>query len=274
VPTRGIEITLIGDYPRPTAWGKLGSAKGDGAEIPLMQSGAWHPTTEDFLAVAAVPNEGTTLKTRRTEVFTIHSVGEMLGAISSPTGPLRPLRSVGRVNLITHGMAPVGKEPLIGLAGRIDANGDCFLGLSVAETPSDVNAPSSGKGLDMSVVSWLNGSGKSLRDQVRAVLRPDAVLALICCNSGGDRAALNLMGSRLATELGRTFDVAVGTYDSEVQYLSTFRDGKILTRDITKVASRSESGPGYFCHVAVPARLAGAHLKFTNTPTRPSNPFP
>src|SRR5215475_4092082 len=94
LPNRGTEVTVVGAYRRPAAWGAFQSGAGDKAEIALAKADKWSPTTDYFRIVANTPNAKTTL----TEVFDISTVGELLGAIISGNRKSRPPKSVARVN--------------------------------------------------------------------------------------------------------------------------------------------------------------------------------
>ena len=270
VAARGTELTIVCTYPRPGAWGKLGTADGDAKEIAILQSGKWHPTTDDFLHVANVPNRGS--KSAPTEIFEVKTVGEFLGAIMFKGGGDRKDATLARVNIIGHGSASLGKDTLIGLSGRIADNGDCFLNLSVPDDPADPNAPMSGGGFDESVTTWLDTTAKSVRDTARKKLRPDATLALILCNGGG--TALSAIASRLIQQLANCFNVTTKGYNEEIDYQTTFDTvtKRIIERSNTAIGATSTQPhlPGYPCHVVVPTALAGTHLAFqvTKTPAK------
>ncbi len=273
VPSRGTEVTLVADFPRPKAWGKRGTKSGDAAEIAVLQAGGWHPTTDDFMQVANVPNTGHKGKPL-TEIIKIKTMGEFLGAILG-TGaggkPTRPKHSIKRLNLISHGIGEPGREPLYGLSGEIKANGDCFLNLSVPEN-GDPNAPMASGGIDQSVLQWLNGSAKSIRDECRERFREDGEIGLILCNGAG--APLAILASLLMPEMGKAFNVRMRGYDEEIVYDNTFNANSFVSRDLTRIKSQTQSGIGYFCAVPVAKPLAGLHLKFTKDIAKPKTPKP
>ncbi|OGR95113.1 MAG: hypothetical protein A2V88_17905 [Elusimicrobia bacterium RBG_16_66_12] len=276
VASRGTEVTLVANFPRPTAWGARGKATGDAAEIAVMKTGKWHPTVDDFMEVAQVPSTGQ--KRRLTEIFTVDNVGEMLGAIldlGSGNKARRKKHSIKRLNLISHGIAQLGKPALYGLGGTIADNGDCSINLSVAETPQDPNGPMRG-GLDESVLNWLDTTAKSLRDDCRARFREDGEIGLVLCNSGG--VPLGFSSQQLMPKLGQTFNVRVRGFDDEIYYDNTFDGAKnrFTDRNQTKIgrSSSNPSGIGYFCEVKVAARFAGKHLEFNKSFAKPTKPTP
>jgi hypothetical protein len=275
VATRGTEVTVVANFPRPAAWKTRGTAGGDAAEIAVMNAKNWHPTTDDFLIVANVPNTGQ--KKALTEVFTINNVGELLGAILNLKGntPTRPKNSIKRLNIISHGIARIGKPALYGMAGTIRANGDCLLNLSVPETTADPSGPLKG-GLDESVLAFLDSTAKSIRDDCRARFREDGEIGLILCNSAG--VPLGISSQQLMPQLGKTFNVTVRGYDDEIFYDNTFNltTNRFIKRDQTKIGATSSNptGDGYFCDVKVAKAFAGEHLKFNKDVAKPAKPNP
>ena len=236
----------------------------------------WHPTTDDFLTVANVPNTGQ--RKPLTSVFTIKTVGEMLGAILDldPAGkPRRPVHSIKRFNIISHGIARVGKPALYGMGGTIKDDGSCFINLSIPENPGDPNAPMGG-GLDESVLNWLDTTAKSLRNDCRDRFRDDGEIGLILCNSAG--VPLGFSSQLLMPALGKTFNVRVRGFDDEIVYDNLFdtTTNRIKTRDLTKIGqgTANPEGPGYLCDVTVAPALAGLHLAFNKDVPKPATPTP
>jgi hypothetical protein len=275
VPPRGSEVTVVANFPRPAAWGTRGSPAGDAAEVQLMKNKTWHPTIDDFMVVANVPNTGQTRPL--TTVFTVNNVGEMLGAILDLDGggkPRRPKNSIKRLNIISHGIAQIGKPALYGMAGTIKADGSCFINLSVPEDPSNPNAPMAG-GLDESVLFWLDNTAKSLRDDCRSRFREDGEIGLILCNSAG--VPLGFSSQLLMPTLGKTFNVRVRGYDDEIVYDNTFDSTpRFHARDLTKIGqgTANPEGQGYFCDVKVGQAFAGLHLQFNKDVPKPATPTP
>jgi hypothetical protein len=277
VPKRGVEVTVVADFPRPKAWGVLGSKAGDAAEIPLMKANTWHPTTADFLVVANVPN--TKRKQPLTEVMVITNFGELLGAIlklNANGDPKRPVRSIKRLNIISHGIAQAGKFALYGMGGTIEDNGACLINNSVPEDPNNPNAPMGG-GLDESVLSWLDHTGKGLRDDCRARFRDDGEIGLILCNSAG--IPLGPASQMLMRQVGQSFNVKIRGYTDEIYYPSEFDEKakKITRRDYTRIGKGGidgSAGLGYFCDVVVPPEYAGEHLRFNREYDKPKTPTP
>jgi hypothetical protein len=271
VPPRGTEVTLVADFPRPATWFKRNTAAGDAKEIAVMRAKGWHPTTDDFMVVAQVPNTGK----KRTEIFTVHNVGEMLGAIldlGSGDVARRPKRSILRLNIISHGIAQPGKPTLCGLGGTIEDDGTCKVNLSVSER-SGPQAPMRG-GLDESVLAWLNSTAASIRDDCRERFREDGEIGLVLCNGGG--VDLSPVSQQFMPALARTFNVRVRGYDDEVLSDNTFDEQtlRFVERDLTKIGKRERTatsfGFGYFCAVPAPEKLAGKHLEFNRDASKPA----
>lgn len=260
VPDRGIEVTVIASYPRPRAWGTFGSPAGDAEEIRLSNAGTWHPTSDNFRIVANTPNQ---FKRNLTEVFDVSTVGEFIGAFTQKNGKDRPPKSVARVNIVAH-----GNPGLIGLSGTLDDAGNVSLASSRRETAADPFAPSNGGGLDASVASWLNGSGKPFRTLARNVLRDDAELHLILCNGGLGR------GVALMQDLAMALNLVVRGFSDAVFCHFTFDATKIRERNITSIGRNGRQGPGYQCFVKVPPAFAGDHLKPDRSAAKPQTPAP
>lgn len=263
VPARVVEITLVGTFSRPASWQRRDTPQGDAAEIKLMQAGTWHPCTEDFLAVANVPNARAKLTTVHDPIGTF---GQVLGAIldTADDGEThrRAPRSIKRLNLISHGLGESGRTPIYGLSGDIADDGGCFLhgSLEEAGTPG---RPLQSRGIDEALLDWLDTRQPELRDQCRQRFREDGEIGLILCNSGGSSFARNV--ANLAQRLARTFDVAVLAFDDEVVYHSYFEHERFVRRDLTSVGQSGTQGRGYACAVPVPKELAGTHLRFSPT---------
>lgn len=102
-PSRPIELTLVADFPSPWA-----NEKDDTKELAVIAAGTWHPTVDDFQAVAEVPNPKNS-KPPRTIVKYISTFGEFLGAFTMP-----PDRSIRRLNLISH-----AQSGLVSLGGKL-----------------------------------------------------------------------------------------------------------------------------------------------------------
>ena len=276
VATRGTEVTVVGNFARPLAWKARGTAAGDAAEIAVMNTQNWHPTTDDFKIVANVPNTGHEKKPL-TEVFVINSVGELLGAILDLKGgkPTRPKNSIKRLNIISHGIARIGALALFGMGGTIKDDGTCLVTLSVPESNTDPSAPLNG-GLDESVLAFLDSTATSLRDDCRARFREDGEIGLILCNSAG--VPLGFASQQLMPQVGKTFNVKVRGYDDEIFYDNTITpDGKkLVDRDKTRIgrAPIKPKGDGYFCDVKVAEKFAGKHLEFNKNFDKPSKPNP
>jgi hypothetical protein len=255
------EVSAISSYPRPKAWGAFGTAAGDLAEINASrtQGSHWSPTTDYFRIVAQTPHQH---KAGITQIFEIATVGEMLGAMLRDTkGKDRPKHSIRRFNILAH-----GNPGLIGLSGDVSDTGDVTF-VSVNNEPSD---RLNWHRIDTSVINFLNGQGKSVRDQVREKFVPNGEIALILCGGGVGQGLL------LALDLARTFHVTVRAYKEEIFYQFDFNQStnRIIDRNITSVGQSGTQGKGYLCFVTVPANLAGSHLQFTATAPKPSQPSP
>lgn len=271
VPPRGTEVTLVADFPRPKAWLGRGSRAGDRIEIDLMKAKQWHPTTDDFMVVANVPNQGK----KRTEIFNVRTVGEMLGAIldlGKDGKPKRKKGSIKRLNLISHGTPLPGNLAgmLYGLSGTIKDDGACFINSAVIERDDDPNAPMTGGGMDLTTIDWLNTTARSIRDDCRACFREDGEIGLILCNGGG--SPFSVLSQQMIKKMATTFNVLARGFDDEVIYENDFDDAKskLFNRDQTRINAPGKlGGVGYFCAVDVPKALAGEHLKFTHDEPKP-----
>jgi len=134
-----------------------------------------------------------------------------------------------------------------------------------------------GGGLDESVLAWLDGTGKSVRDDCRARFRDDGEIGLILCNSAG--VPLGLASQMVMPQVGRAFNVRIRGYDDEIRYMSEFDEAtsKFTRRNWTRIGKGdfgSGAGIGYFCEVKVDQKYAGAHLAFNKDYAKPATPTP
>jgi len=74
VPAEGVELTVVGDFPKPTEWDNLAT------ELAAHQKFAWYPHNRDLLQVARTP-WGPGHKNRVTEVHTVRDLGELFSLI-------------------------------------------------------------------------------------------------------------------------------------------------------------------------------------------------
>jgi hypothetical protein len=240
-PPRLLELTLVASYPTP--W------KGNpAAELgALAVEGRWHPTSEDFFAVAHTPNGA---RSNATIVREVNNIDTLIGAITKipcPNG------GIGRLNLISH-----GTDGILSLSGEVRANGYVSIGRGYSNSFED-------KRIDEATLEWFNedGRGRIYRDMIRDKLNREAEIWLFMCKSAGIGKPF-----ALARRLANTFGRRVMGYDSEVWYHHP--DGKlscagrgpacIAGRNITSIGKNGTQGLGYFCMVKVPEPFAGRHM--------------
>jgi hypothetical protein len=241
-PPQPIEISAIGRYPVPAAWESNGKT-----ELAVLAAGNWHPTTADFEAVAEVPNK----PKPRTIVTEVGMLSELLGIIiKTMKGVDRPNASIARLNIISH-----ANPGVIGLSGTVADDGSCSLGRF------DINDPLNSEGIDSSAMTWLNTTGKTLRDAARSKFTSDAEIWLVVCNG-----AVGVSNS-LVLELSGAFGVRVAAYKDAVHYWPE-RDAqgtRVTKRTTTSIGLNGTKGDGYFCWVKVPTPKAGEHLAIQGT---------
>jgi hypothetical protein len=246
------EVTAIAGFANP--W-----SGDEGGEIEAIRAGKWHPSSDDFRAVAHAPNLGS--KVPLTEVYDVHSVGSLAGALaytlrSGPQKP-RPHGEVKRFNLISHG-AP----GLIALAGRLARDGSCYLGDRSLEKDGH---PELRTQIDEAALLWLSGEeiandgdtrGKETLDRARAAFAEAAELWLILCRAGGGRASEVGEGTNLARRLRDVFKVTVVAFSTEVWYWplhdlppGPLKHPRIPSRDWTSIGEHGEQGRGYLSYV-------------------------
>jgi hypothetical protein len=237
-PPQPIEITAVGHYEIPASW------KADGkVELAVLAAKNWHPTSHDFWAVAEVPNKGA----KRTLAVEVGTFGGLLGIITQTRQNVsRPNASIARLNIITH-----AQSGNIALGGTVAANGDCTL------PPFDITNALDSEGMDSSAMSWLNTTGKSVRDDARNKFTSNAEIWLIVCN--GATAGASMLTAR---DMSAAFGVAVLAYNHPVHYWpeQDTAGTRITKRCVTSNGPSGTHGDGYSCWVKVPAALAGQHL--------------
>lgn len=258
VPARPIELTLIAQYDNP--WSSPGE------ELQAVSLHKWHPTINDFEAVANVPNHG---RRTLTMVKRLGRFDEFLGAIIKVNETqVRATHSIGRLNLITH-----ASSGLISLSGTVTREGGCDLGRF------DFSNALASLGMDSSAMSWLNTTeeGKGYRDAAREKFTEDAEIWIIACNG----AVGTSVG--VVLDMSGTFGVKVAAYDDVISYWPVGNDTAI-DRARTSIGFIKDAkgnyvpkpehpiGRGYYCWVKVPPSLAGTHLQSAKVQKMPLLP--
>lgn len=196
-------------------------------ERDQARAGQWAPALKDFLAVAKVdtPQPGKA-------IFEVSGFMEMLGYIlfadpSRPkSSPFRPMQSVKRVNIITH-----GNSGLIALSGSVDKTGAVMLATHPAAGP-DLNGP-----IDVAAVQLANNpglildNGEALVQSLRDRFAPDADIYLIACKSASG-TALPLM-----QDLKDLFKVTIRAYRKEIAYCPSLDATHIIDRSLTTTSN-------------------------------------
>jgi hypothetical protein len=293
-PSKGVEITAITTYPRPSAWGAFGTPAGDRAELAALGANAWYPTTEYFQIVGNTPNEK---KAGMTELKRVETLKDLLDFIIGK----RAKNSVARLNIIGHGTGG-----LIGLKGTVvpaggvgpdgtpQPRGNVFFEPALHGTTDDLT-PLQTNSIDQFVVSWLAEEREPnhpddpsevertrLRDAARSVFLPDALIVLFLCKSA---SGLSIVMTR---DLAKAFHVNVGAWREEIGY-HVNPDGpparggidrkniktSTLTTDAQGNITSGPKGKGYPCFVPVDPALAGDHMRGSMvTQSKPAKPSP
>lgn len=196
-------------------------------ERDQARAGQWAPALKDFLAVAKVDTPQPAKA-----IFEVSGFMEMLGYIlfadpSKPkSSPFRPMQSVKRVNIITH-----GNSGLIALSGSVDKTGAVMLTTHPAAGP-DLNGP-----IDVAAVQLANNqglildNGEALVQSLRDRFAPDADIFLIACKSASG-TALPLM-----QDLKDLFKVTIRAYRKEIAYCPSLDATHIIDRSLTTTSN-------------------------------------
>lgn len=196
-------------------------------ERDQARAGQWAPALKDFLAVAKVDTPQPAKA-----IFEVSGFMEMLGYIlfadpSTPkSSPFRPMQSVKRVNIITH-----GNSGLIALSGSVDKTGAVMLTTHPAAGP-DLNGP-----IDVAAVQLANNqglildNGEALVQSLRDRFAPDADIFLIACKSASG-TALPLM-----QDLKDLFKVTIRAYRKEIAYCPSLDATHIIDRSLTTTSN-------------------------------------
>jgi hypothetical protein len=218
-PTTGIQLTgqsgggateiiVITTFPKPWA--------SDAAEVQALNSKIWNPSDTDFLALANKDASGA-------KIFTVKTFGEFLGAIQSVSA-----KQLGRVNLITHGMAT-----LISMSGSIiSSSGVVMLNNNQSNSPLD-------GGMDIAALQAVRGDAQLTRDLRGRFSSKQAQIFVYACHSGVGVALL------LLQEMADTFQATVRGFRDSIFYCPTFSATAVTDRTITGVGSCTGAQSGF-----------------------------
>lgn len=183
----GIELNLVGSYPRPQSWT---NAK----ELELIRADSWFPHTLDFLAVAGKGSKE------------IKSPEDFLLKIIEANG------QIGRLNFFSHGVTG-----MISTSGQVDPKGTaCYLESGwtqvIGETRiADPYAKTWGDdGENSGSVKITVGDKSFSLDDVRAKFASDAELWLFICHAGAD--------PNLLKNISNTFQVRVRSFSGIIVF--------------------------------------------------------
>jgi hypothetical protein len=232
-PAALAEITIVASFPNAFA------TPDTQLERDRAAAGQWAPAQRDFMAVAAVdtPEPGKA-------IFEVKSFMEMLSAILfvDPTKPdksnFRPLQSVKRVNIISH-----GNPGLIAMSGTVDQNGGVLL-RTRAPGADDLSGP-----LDVAAVqaasnpNLLLGNGKPLAQSLRDRFAPGAEIYLLACKTGMGGAVL------LMQDMKGLFKATIQAFSKEIAYCPTLNANVILDRAFTAVGDCNSGSTRGFKHL-------------------------
>jgi len=229
------EITIVANFPNAFA------APDTQVERDRANSGQgqWAPAQRDFMAVASVdtPKPGKA-------IFEVHSFMEMLSAILfvDPSKPdkstFRPLQSIKRVNIISH-----GNPGLIAMSGTVQQDGQVFLKIR-APGGDDLSGP-----LDVAAVqaasnpNLLLGNGKPLAQSLRDRFDAEAEIYLLACKTG-------MAGSvPLMQDMKGLFKVKIQAFSKEIAYCPLLDSHVILDRAFTAVGDCNSGSTRGFKHL-------------------------
>lgn len=218
-PAALTELTIITHFPE--AFG-AGDAQ---AERDKAKLGKWAPATRDFMAVAQVdtPNPSKA-------IFEVSSFLQLISAILfvDPLKPdssaFRPLQSIRRVNLLTH-----GNPGLIAMSGSIDTDGNVMLSVK-GSGAQDLSGPIDVASVQIAVgPNLLLPNGKPLAQSLRDRFAADAELYLIACHSA---MGLSLP---LLKDMKGLFKIKIQAFTKEIAYCPSLDATHIIDRSFTAI---------------------------------------
>lgn len=229
-PAALVELTIIAKFP--DAYGDPSSQQ----ERDQAVAGKWAPAKRDFMAVATVDTPEPAKAIFEVPTFLdALSVILFVNPLKPDTSAFRPVQSVKRVNIISH-----GNPGLIAMSGTVDTNGGVMLGLRAAGAdmlsgPIDVDAVQAAANPNLQLAN-----GKPLALSLRDRLTADAEIFLLACKTGMGGSLL------LMEELKKLFKVKIRAYSQEIGYCPRLDSTKITDRAFTTVGScASGSKRGY-----------------------------
>jgi hypothetical protein len=238
-PPRPIEITLVGDYANP--W-----PNPEAEYVAYVETGGtWHPSKDDFGAVAEVPN---VIHAHATEITEVSNLGRFYKAIAFTNhgdGKERPDDSVGRVNLISH-----GSPSTIALHGYIHSGpGPSFVILGLYPTEDAPEDRLRSGMITSREIEYLNSEGLSYRDQLRRKFSANAELWLILCDvgKGGVQQADGKIYS-VPQSLANTFQVRVKAFTDKIWYWPkpSEKTRALVDRTMTSVGRDGPPAKGFY----------------------------
>lgn len=248
-PTLLTELTIVAAFPEVFTPAEAQE------ERDKAKSGQWAPTTRDFVAVAQVdtPDPGKA-------IFEVNSFLGMVSAIlfEDPSKPdrsaFRPLQSIKRVNILTH-----GNPGLIAMSGTVDRSGGVLLS-TAGSGSQDLSGP-----IDVASVqvaadpNLLLSNGKPLAQSLRDRFAADAELYLIACHSA---MGLSLP---LLQDLQGLFKVKICAFTKEIAYCPSLDATHIIDRAFTAIGNCDNGSARGYKHL-VPDRIVSGGAASSRRP--------
>lgn len=233
-PAALTELTIIASFPDAYA------TPNTQQERDQAVAAKWAPARRDFKAVAEVNTPEPTKA-----IFEVSSFLEAISAIlfvdpSKPnTSAFRPVQSIKRVNIISH-----GNPGLIAMSGTVDTVGNVMLtvraqGADMLSGPIDVDAVQAAADPNLQLAN-----GKALTLSLRDRLAPDAEIYLLACHSGMAGSVL------LMQELKTLFKVKIRAFSQEIAYCPQLDATHIADRAFTAVGSCASGSQRGFRHLS------------------------
>ena len=227
------ELTIVASFP--DAYATPDSQQ----ERDQAVAAKWAPADRDFTAVATVDTPEPAKA-----IFKVSSFLEAISAIlfvnphKPDTSVFRPVQSIKRVNIISH-----GNPGLIAMSGTVDTVGNVMLtlraqGADMLSGPIDVAAVQAAADPNLQL-----SNGKPLALSLRDRLTPDAEIHLLACHSGMAGSVL------LMEELKKLFKVKIRAFSQEIAYCPQLDATKITDRAFTAVGSCASGSKRGFRHL-------------------------
>ncbi|OAN59909.1 hypothetical protein [Sphingomonas sp. TDK1] len=248
------ELTIVAQFPEIFTFADAQE------ERDKAKAGQWAPTTKDFLAVAQVdtPNPSKA-------IFEVDSFLGLLSAIlfDDPAKPdssaFRPLQSIKRVNILTH-----GNPGLIAMSGTVDKSGGVLLS-TAGSGSQNLSGP-----IDVASVqvaadpNLLLSNGKPLAQSLRDRFAADAEVYLIACHSA---MGLSLP---LMQDMHGLFKVKICAFTKEIAYCPSLDATHIVDRAFTAIENCNNGSTRGYKHL-VPDRIVGSGAASSRRPNDTSS---